>query len=318
VNTPPTLDLEPTPDFEQRCIAVINQWASGDLPVETALEQITTLGKEAVREDHLANQGRTEHSLGYIHALTGGLTTSIHHYERARALFNQLDNKRRIAICDLNMGESYRYKGEFNRARALYEKAYDIFKELGDHELEGLTLGNKGQMLLSMGLLDDALDDLQAGYQLAQALPAGTRSRTPLLCEIHQGLALLHLQQGKLLAAWHEAKLAHETAAQTQLPFEKGIANRTVAEVLSVLETPPDNGFSHEPDDYYQAAIEAFREINAEGEMARTVFAQARSLAKRGRKMTAARKFQLAMTIFTRLGMVDDAAKAAEAQLEVL
>lgn len=35
-------------------------------------------------------------------------------------------------------------------------------------------------------------------------------------------------------------------------------------------------------------------------------------------KMAAARKLQLAMIIFTRLGMVDDAARAAEMQLEVL
>jgi hypothetical protein len=34
--------------------------------------------------------------------------------------------------------------------------------------------------------------------------------------------------------------------------------------------------------------------------------------------MTAARKFQQAMLMFTRLGMADDAAKAAQAQMNVI
>jgi len=54
------------------------------------------------------------------------------------------------------------------------------------------------------------------------------------------------------------------------------------------LKTSPDANFSAGPDYYFEAALEAFREINAEAEMARTMFAHARSLNVRGRRTTAA------------------------------
>ena len=66
-------------------------------------------------------------------------------------------------------------------------------------------------------------------------------------------------------------------------------------------------------DHLYQRYSEA-----AEGELAKTMYEHGRSLMRRDKKMPAARKLQQAMVIFTRLGMVDDAAKAAEAQLMVL
>lgn len=101
--------------------------------------------------------------------------------------------------------------------------------------------------------------------------------------------------------------------------FEKGYANRALAEIISVNPVPPmDKRFVNDPNVYFQAANDAFLEIHAEGEVARTIYAHALSLLRAGRQMMAARKLQLAMIIFTRLGMVDDAARAAETQLEVL
>jgi hypothetical protein len=70
-----------------------------------------------------------------------------------------------------------------------------------------------------------------------------------------------------------------------------------------------------DPDEYFRLAIDVFREMNMEAERARTVFAHARSLAHRGRKTMAVRMLQQVMVMFTDLGMVDDAAKAAQAQI---
>jgi tetratricopeptide (TPR) repeat protein len=173
-------------------------------------------------------------------------------------------------------------------------------------------------MLLSMGQLDAAREDLLESYRLSLDFAPDSDERTSLQCELHHALTLLYLLQENLQAAWQEAKQAYQVANQVPQPLEKGFANRAVAEVVTALNTAPDEGFSDDPDIYYQAANEAFYEINAEGEMARTMFAHAKSLAQRGRRMTAARKLQHAMIIFTRLGMIDDAAKAAEVQLEVL
>ncbi len=317
-HSPVIQDVDPTPDFYQRSIDLLHRWQNGELPLENTLAGMAQLNQEAQRSGHLANQGRIEQILGVVQSYIGNLNTSIHHYERSRALFSEVGNRLRIAICDLNMGEVYRYKGDFNRARALFERAYDMSEELGDRSNMAYALGNKGQMLLSMGQLQAARVDLEAAYHITLEFPPDSDERTELHCEILMALASLHLRTGDIDSAWNEAQQSHTIAASTPKPLARGFANRAVAEVLTMRENPPENGFDPDPDTYYTAANDAFREINAEGEMARTMFAQARSLARRGRRMTAARKLQHAMIIFTRLGMVDDAARAAEAQLEVL
>lgn len=253
-----------------------------------------------------------------IHHYRGSLNAAILHYERARALYNVVGNRRRIAICDLNLGEAYRYKGDFKRAGLLFEKAYETFKQVGDAEGQAAAIGNKGQMFFSMRLFKNACDDLQASCRIAEDLPLDSSNRSTILCEMHHSLAMVYLALDEVETAWVEARIAYRLAAEAQSPVELGYANRAIAEVLTTLGRAPEAHFSPDPDVYYQAASEAFHEINAEGEIARTMFAQARSLARRGRRLTAARKLQLAMGIFTRLGMVDDAAKAAEVQLEVL
>ncbi|NWG16547.1 MAG: tetratricopeptide repeat protein [Chloroflexi bacterium] len=314
----PIPEIEPTPEFNARCLAIIQEWQSGDLPFPEANQRLAALEREAISTGHVVNQGRVEQLLGYMKGYRGDLNAAIYHYERARALYNLAGNQRRVAICDLNMGEAFRYKGDFKRARLLFEKAYQTFRAVGDQGSEAMAIGNKGQMHLSMGQLDTARADLEESCRIARQLSDSDLDRNGQLCEVHQALALLHLKSGDTAAAWREAHQAYQIADQTGQPLEQGFANRAIAEVLTAIGDAPENGFSSDPDAYYQASSEAFAEINAEGEIARTMFAQAISLARRGRRMTAARKLQLAMSIFTRLGMVDDAAKAAEAQLEVL
>jgi tetratricopeptide (TPR) repeat protein len=312
------LNPEPTPEFNDRCLRILECWEAGTLPIEDARNDMIDLRNEATNSHNIANQGRVEQLLGFLDGYKGNLNDSIHHFERARAMFMQVDNKTRIALCDLNLGESYRYKGDFSRARTLFEKAYETFKVLNDSKNEALALGNKGQVLLSTNHLDEAEADLNQCYDLTAQLPPDSPQRYSILAEVQYALTLLNLRRQHYEIAWEMACHAMQTAEESPKPLEKGFANRAIAEVLSVVDTLPENELSHDPDHYFQAANEAFREINAEGEIARTMFAHAKSLARRGRHMTAARKLQMAMVIFARLGMVDDAAKAAEAQLDIL
>ncbi len=308
---------EPTPEFNERCLAVIQQWSSGALPYAEASQALIELGREAARDDLPVDQGRVEQLLGYMLGYRGRLNDAIYHYERARAHYARVNNQRRMAICDLNMGEAFRYKGDFKRARRLFERAYETFSRTADLESQAMAIGNKGQMLLSLGQIEAARADLLEGRRLALQIPPDSLDRSGLLCEIHHALTALYLQTGDLDSAKQEALAAYQIAQAAPQPLERGFANRAIAEILTAGVTL-SSGFAADPDHYYRVANEAFQEIHAEGEMARTMFLQARSLARRGRRMTAARKLQLAMVIFSRLGMVDDAARAAEAQLEMI
>jgi tetratricopeptide (TPR) repeat protein len=308
---------EPTPDFYARTAAVIEQWEVGQVGFDHALDSLMQLRLEADAAQHTPNQARAEQMLGYLLVLRGSLIPAIRHFERNRALFAEVGNRRRVIIADLNLGEAYRQRGDFKRARAYFTKAYQAANELEDREQEAVALCNMGQMLLTLGDLPAAYTALTESYALALQFPLDDPDRTGLLCELHHALAMLYLRRGERVAAWHEAKLGYWIALEANKPYERGFACRAVAEVLLHLAAP-DDGFSADMDAYYHAAMVAFHEIQVEGEVGRTLLAHARSLAARGRKLTAARKLREAMLIFARLGMLDDAARAAELQRDVM
>lgn len=310
---------EPTAAFQAQCLDVADLWEAGRMPYAEAREALSVLARDAAGRGHTADHGRVEQMIGYMEVARGNLNISINHFERARAAYNQVGNPIRAAICDMNIGESYRNKGDFKRALALYGKAYEAFKAAGDIENQAFAISYRGQAWLSMGRVDTAHEDLMNGLALAEQIPVGTVDRSILLCEVNLALTRLFIQRNRYGMAWEAAIRAYTVAQESPHAFEKGYANRALAEIISVNPVAPmEKRFVNDPNVYFQAANDAFLEINAEGEVARTMHAHALHLLREGRRMMAARKLHLAMTIFTRLGMVDDAARAAATQLEVL
>lgn len=313
-----TVDMEPTAEFNRRCVAVIQRWQSGTLPFADATQQMEALLAEARRAAHVANQARAEHGLGFLQHYRGNLNTSIRHYEQARSLYLRVGNRNRAANIDLNQGENYRFKGEFNRARRLYHAAFETANELGNLRIQTIAAVNEGLVLLTLDKLDAAQAAFTRGHELTEQWTEDRDALPGILCEIHHGMSVIHLARDEHQAAWEHAMKALEAAQINQQPLQIGYANRTLGEVMTAIHETPLPDLPSEPDEYFRTSVAAFREIDADAEMARTMFAQARSLAIRGRRTTAARKLQQAMIIFTRLGMVDDAARAAEAQLAVI
>lgn len=318
INSVSSHDTDPTPEFNARGLAILSQWEKSELPFDEALQQLTLLAQEAVQSKHLANQGRAEHFLGYLQHYRGNLNTSIMHYERARNLFTQVGNENRIAIIDLNQGENYRNKGEFGRARRLYRRACEIAARLGNIRIQTMAIVNEGLTLLSLKDDASARQALEEGYCLSELWTEQDDGLYETRCEIHHGLATLDLNAGDAISAWNHAQHCLENARRTQQAVSIGYAYRILGEVLTALTNPTEFNIEGTPDDYYRLALEVFRHINAEGEVGRTVYCQAKSLAKRGKRRSAAQMFREAMVIFSQLGMTDDAARAAEAQLMVL
>lgn len=314
--------IEPTPEFERDCMGVIQQWEASTLSFQEAIEKLAALQKQAIADEHLVNQGRTEQLLGYLYHYRGNLDDSIYHNERARSLYNRANNIRRVGIIDLNQGENYRFKGDYNRALTLYQSARRIAQELDDLRSQLSALVNEGLALIALEHYPAALQTFLQALALSEQLPpaeSDARKRTEgrLLCEIHHGLAMINLYEGKVLEAVSEAEKALDLANTTGDPILRGFANRTMGEALTEINLSQPAG-NHDPDVYFREAIEAFKTLNAEAELARTMYVQAKSLAKRGRKSTAVRILQQVMIIFSRLGMVDDAARTAETQLALI
>jgi tetratricopeptide (TPR) repeat protein len=313
-------EQEPTPEFNNRCTELLQRWQSGELPFKDAVQKMELLSREAQDRGLPANHGRAELLLGVMQGYRANLDASIRHFERARVLFEQAGNRRRMMGAILNLGESYRLKGNFSRARQLFRAAYEAAEEIGNPETQANAACNEGLMLLSTDHIESARAMLEKAFNLATQ-GQNTEQQLSLFCEIHHGLASVYLKTGQIDKAWKHALNALTIARGVEQPLMLGFANRAMGEVMSKLGALPtfaNPTLSADPDDYYRAASEAFLSIKAEGEVARTMYAQALSLSTRGRGMTAARKLQQAMIIFTRLGMADDAAKAAHAQMNVL
>jgi len=314
-------DSEPTPDIDQLCLTTVQRWESGELPFKEALALLTEKEAEMGIAEHRANQARINHILGYLQHYRGNLDASIRHYEKAKALFVSVGNVRRQCIMDLNTGENYRLKGDYTRARRLYRAAYETAQQLNDVMAMSMAVTNEGLALLAMGQQKPAQRLLEEGLALSQQWRERLDQLPGLRCEIYHALAQIALADGDSAAAWAHAKNALGMAQQIQEPPSLGLAYRVLGEILTVTEQPLDDALANgitDPDEYFRLSLEAFRKVNMEAEMARTIFAQGVSLAKRGRRTTAAHKFQQVMIMFTQLGMVDDIAKAAEAQLSII
>ena len=313
------VDSEPTPEFNQQCTRVVDSWQRGELPFQEAIARLNTLRDQAVSMDHLANQARAEQLLGNMQHYHGNLTTSVQHWERARTLFAQTNNRLSVAGIDLNIGESFRFRGDFARAVRIFRTTYNIAEELGDLRIKTIATTNEGLALEASGQHSAARNAFEKALRLLED-DWSTEDQTTwlaLLCENRHGMATIHLAAGDLMEAWKQALAALELTKDAELPMQRGYANRIAGRVVTELGSAPAENWPDDPDEYFRTALESFREVNAEAELARTMYAQALSLAARGRRNTAARKLQQVMIIFSRLGMIDDAARAAESQLSI-
>ena len=313
-------EYEPLLKYDVDCAELVTGWQSADMPLKDALQRMEALALEAQASGNNANYRCAELLLGVMQGYRADLDESSRHFERAQTRFEEASSHRHMIGAILHQGTQYRLQGNSSRACFLFHAAYDAAKELDYMEMLAHAACNEGLMLLSGGQLEDAQAKLEEAYAIATALPTGEQQQE-LFCEIHHGLASLYCRLEKFDLAWIHALDALTIAHDLEKPLLLGYANRAMAEVLSAISSRPSNAAptrSSDPDHYFDAASSAFHEVNAEGELARTLYMQALSLADRGNRVRALRVLQQAMILFTRLSMADDAANANEAQIRLL
>src|SRR5690606_13020796 len=103
-------------------------------------------------------------------------------------------------------------------------------------------------------------------------------------CEIHTALVSVALADGDAHEAWEHAAKSYEYAEFSGRIVRMGYANRALGDVLTQLGASPSREFNSDVDYYYSEALSAFKQVKAEGEVARTLLAHGQSLAKRNQK----------------------------------
>lgn len=320
VNPVQPAQQETTPEVLERSRAILRQWQGGDLTYQDAVEQFTQLQLVIVEP---VDKGHIENQLGIMQGYRGNHDASAECFERARELFIEVGNRRLIANCTMNLGETYRLKGNYTRARQFFNAAYEAAVAVGMKSVQVIARTNEAQTFISQGRCEPAATILKECYQLClepwenPETENSKRRRLEQICEVTYAQAWAALELGKIDDAWNCAAESLKFAQEHNTLMALGQANRILGEVVTMLDEVPDAAYSSDPDEYFKLAMEAFREIKADGETARTLLAQGKSLSKRGDESQSSRKLQQATVIFTRLGMMDDAAKAAQAQLKL-
>lgn len=312
---------EPTVPFEGECLRIVSAWSSGQMSFEEATATLVAMSEKAAQANEIASRAYAEYTLGYIYHYRGHLDLSIGHYARARKLFMHVQNLKRVASIELHQGQNYHYKGETDHAIQCYRSAFSIARQYVIPEVQVVAVLKEGLLLVELGQLITARRILETAYELTQQWDeeqADADLLDGILCEIYSGLASIDLAQNHCDDAWAYALLTLEIATRNPLPKHVGFANRVIAMVIGQMDSAPAPGFEAAPGLYFEVALSAFREINAEAEVAHTLFAYARYYARRDERHQAIQLYQKVAKTFTRLGMVAAAARAAEAQYNFL
>src|SRR5713101_3403830 len=86
--------------------------------------------------------------------------------ERARQIFTQLGEERRLASLDNNVGNIFHRQDRFEEALAHYERAYKALTAFGDWEHVAVTLHNKAMCLINLNDFPRSLDCYQKARDL--------------------------------------------------------------------------------------------------------------------------------------------------------
>lgn len=323
--TTPSTNSQLDEGFRQQVSDISEAWHDNAMPFVDAHAALQALLQQSQEDDNLLQVGHIENSLGIMQGYRGKYDESIAHFQRALEAFQTIDAQDRASSCVLNIGETYRLRGNFTQARKYFHRAYKTSQKMGNLRKQATALTNEGQMWLSLKSLKKARSTLEKALDLSeQALDEDDLTdtlRTSVLdntCEIHHALATVCLQEDDKVQAWKHAKQAYQLSQEIGRELRVGYANRILGDVITAMQIVTDDGFESDPDFYYKAAMKAFRNIKSEGEVGKTLLAHGTSLARRGRRRSGGQKLQQAMVIFTRLGMTNDAARAAEAQMDII
>lgn len=316
-----------SPEVQTETAKLITEWEEGRKPYEVVIERFKVLIGEAEADKRPNDQAQIEYRWALIEAYRGNYENAIRHFENARDLFIAGGMRRRVIACHLNIGETYRLRGNFTRARQYFRISYEAALELGHREMQVTSRINEAQMLVSLGYHDQAEATLLECYDLAsEAFPPDPdrdpdrmeRARLSHMVDITKSLATIYSARRQADLAWRYAREAHLMAYSLHVSMLMGFADRAMGEAVSLSPNRVEEGVNRDPDYYFQQSIQHLRDVNAEAEIARTLLAQGRSLVGRGKRTQATRKLSQAVAIFSRLGLIDEAARAAEEQLKML
>ncbi len=271
----------------------------GDAPAVLALADQTLA--ICTREENRRGIATSYKLLGVGHLQLGHYPEADEYFERGERLFRELGDARNAAAMLSNRGECARARGDCRTAVEFYDRALTIARQIGSRESELIYLGNVSAARL--GLEEFARAEADLRNVIAQTLTPNTC----VLSEVYSFLGEACLGQGKRVEAIGAANKALELARGSESSLALGTAWRMLGRIGAGSPAVPagaggDTAFIERnnlnPALCFDESVRVFKQINSQGEQARSLRDWGIYEIKRGKAADGINKLRAALAIF--------------------
>lgn len=318
-STPPPLGEPEDPIFVRECRELYERWQSGALTMEAVMGEFRTRLEAAA--NHVGNRARAEMMLGLVLTKHNKFDAAMAHYDRAHDDYMRAGQVTQANGCKLNIARLQITRGNYAFADQSLASLYDSSVRHSDIYLRVLVLSNRGNLFQRMEQYERALVVLEEALGLTNEIQADRQSQVPSIqSDIYATRSRVALDIREMDKALEWAQQAITFAEQSGWAAAKATAYRIMGRVVAALELEsdappaPEDPAEAKPnaDYYFDQATQLFREMEMDGEVAQTYYDHAVTLVEQGANEKARVLLRKAMVGFNRVGMADDAARAAE------
>ena len=243
-------------------------------------------------------RGHSLKSLGVVHIMLGQFKEAKAYFEQALKLHRELRNRRGVGNMLNSLGETARLSGNYRDAVRCYEEALVITREIGDRGNEMTYLSNLGGARI--GLKDYAA----AESDLREVIERVGSDKFYALSETYSFLAEACLGQKKIEEARAAVEVAYALALATENPEYIGGMWRTLGLVAAASSEPVViDRKTCDARTSFAESLRIWTEVNAEAERARTLRAWADYERANGDERRYNELWNEALEIFSRLEM---------------
>src|SRR6266850_6432426 len=207
--------------------------------------------------------------------------------ERAREIFTQLGEPRRIASLENNVGNIFHRQDRFEEALAHYERAHQALSEYQDWERVAITLHNMAMCLISLNDFPRSLDCYQKSRELS------VRYGMPLLRDqADYNIAYLYYFRGEYSRAIEMLFATRRACELTGDAYHLALCHMDLSEIYLELN------LSEEAREMAQEAFQRFEKLGMGYEAAKTLANEAIAHGQQGKIVQALELFTKARQLF--------------------
>jgi CHAT domain-containing protein len=209
--------------------------------------------------------------------------------ERAREIFTRLDEPRRVAILDNNVGNILHRQDRFEEAIAYYERAYKTLSEFQDWERVAITLHNMAMCLISLNDFPRSLDCYQKSRELCE------RYGMPLLRDqADYNIAYLYYFRGEYSRSIEMLFATRRACEVTGDAYHLALCHLDLSEIYLELN------LSEEAREMAREGFLRFEKLGLGYEAAKTLAHEAIAYGQQGKTVHALERFTKAREMFAR------------------